>query len=185
MYIPVLKSKYYNEIRPDLLKNYYTNIMQVPVLEKIVLNIGMGNAHSNPKLLESVLEELSLISGQKAIKTIAKKSIAGFKIREGMVLGCKSTLRGNNMYEFLNRFISLVIPRIRDFSGLKLSSFDGRGSYNMSIKEQIIFPEIKVDRTQSIYGMNITFVSTSHDDDGCYNLLKSFGMPYMKKKGES
>ena len=181
MYVSFLKAKYYSTIQKDLLKKNYKNVMEVPKLQKIVLNVGIGKADSNPKLLESVCNELGFISGQKPVRTKAKKSIAGFKIREGMALGCMVTLRGNNMYEFLYRFISLIVPRIRDFNGFK-NSFDGRGNYNIGVKEQIVFPEIQVDKSQSIYGINITFVTNSKNDKGCYDLLESFGFPYVKNK---
>jgi large subunit ribosomal protein L5 len=182
MNVPRLKEKYLKNIRPELQKKFgHKSVMRVPKLEKIVLNVGMGEAHANPKMMEAALEELGLITGQKAVKTIAKKSIAGFKVREGMVLGCKVTLRGNYMYEFLDRLINVALPRVRDFKGVNPKGFDGRGNYNISVKEQIIFPEIQFDKINNIYGINITFVTSTEVDDEAYDLFKGFGMPYKNK----
>ncbi len=181
--VPRLKQKYIHELRPNLQKKYgFHSIMRVPRLEKIVLNVGMGEAHSNPKMMEACLEELSLITGQRPIKTIAKKSIAGFKVREGMVLGAKVTLRGNHMYEFLDRLINIALPRVRDFKGVNPKGFDGRGNYNISVKEQIIFPEIQFDKINNIYGINITFVTSTESDQEAYDLFEGFGMPFRSKK---
>lgn len=176
-----MKKKYRETIVPDLMKKYqYKSIMQVPKLEKVVLNIGMGSAVSNPKGLETAVDELALITGQKPLKTLARKSIAGFKLREGMVIGCKVTLRGDRMYEFLERLINIALPRVRDFKGLSPKAFDGRGNYNLSLKEQIIFPEIDVDKVDSYHGMNITMVTTAEKDEEAKELLSQMGMPYRK-----
>jgi large subunit ribosomal protein L5 len=176
-----LRDKYNKEILPFLLKKYnYKSPMQAPKLEKIVINVGMGEGHSNPKALESALETLGLITGQRAVKTKAKKSIAGFKLRENMNIGCMVTLRGDKMFEFLDRFINVALPRVRDFKGVNPKAFDGRGNYNLGIKEQLIFPEIQFDKVHSIHGMNITIVTNSANDSEAFDLLKSFGMPYKK-----
>jgi large subunit ribosomal protein L5 len=154
--------------------------MQVPKLTKIVLNMGLGEAIENKKLLETGLEELALISGQKSVKTKAKKSIATFKIRKGMEIGCRVTLRGNMMYEFLERFISIALPRVRDFRGLPRDSFDGRGNYAIGIKEQIIFPEIDYDKVEKIHGMNVVICTSAKKDEEALKLLEAFGMPFKK-----
>jgi large subunit ribosomal protein L5 len=178
---PRLKQKYHNEIKNSLIEKYkYKSTMQTPKLEKIIINVGMGDGHTNPKALDSALETLGLISGQKAVKTKAKKSIAGFKLRENMNIGCVVTLRGNKMFEFLDRFINVALPRVRDFKGVNPKGFDGRGNYNMGIKEQIIFPEIQFDKVHSIHGMNITFVTSTTSDAEAFDLIKAFGMPYRK-----
>ena len=173
--------KYKNEIADQLHKEFgYKSRMQIPRLEKIVINVGMGDAHANPKSLEKAQEELSLITGQASVKTRAKKSIAGFKTREGMVLGCMVTLRGMRMYDFLMRLINVTLPRVRDFKGINPKAFDGRGNYNMSIKEQIIFPEIDVDKVESYHGMNITFTTTAQTNDEARSLMEKLGMPFKK-----
>ena len=174
---------YKNQISPDLMKKFsYKSIMQTPRLEKAVLNIGMGEeASKNPKGLETAMEEIASITGQKPIKTIARKSIAAFKLREGMTIGCKVTLRGSKMYEFIERLVKVALPRVRDFKGVDPNGFDGRGNYNLSIKEQIIFPEINVDKVDTYHGMNITFVTTAKSDEEGRELLVGFGMPYKKK----
>jgi large subunit ribosomal protein L5 len=178
---PRLKLKYTNEIKPVLVEKYkYKSTMQAPKLEKIILNVGMGDGHTNPKALDSALETLGLITGQRAVKTKAKKSIAGFKLRENMNIGCMVTLRGDKMFEFLDRFINVALPRVRDFKGLNPKGFDGKGNFNMGIKEQIIFPEIQFDKVHSIHGMNITIVTSSENDKEALDLLKAFGMPYKK-----
>jgi large subunit ribosomal protein L5 len=178
---PRLKLKYTNEIKPVLVEKYkYKSSMQAPKLEKIILNVGMGDGHTNPKALDSALETLGLITGQRAVKTKAKKSIAGFKLRENMNIGCMVTLRGDKMFEFLDRFINVALPRVRDFKGLNPKGFDGKGNFNMGIKEQIIFPEIQFDKVHSIHGMNITIVTSSENDKEALDLLKAFGMPYKK-----
>lgn len=175
-------AKYKESVSGELMSHFaYKSFMQVPRLEKITINIGIGDAHSNPKSLEKAMDELAAITGQAPIKTISRKSIAGFKIREGMVLGCKVTLRSEKMYEFLSRLINVAIPRIRDFKGINPKSFDGRGNYNMSINEQIIFPEINVDKVDTYHGMNITMVTTARTDDEAKFLLEKLGMPFREK----
>ncbi|MBI5182379.1 MAG: 50S ribosomal protein L5 [Nitrospirae bacterium] len=174
-----LKGRYKKEIAPVLMKEYnYKNIMQVPRLDKIILNIGMGEAIANMKLLDAAAKELSIITGQKPIITKAKKSIATFKLREGMSIGCKVTLRGDRMYEFLDRFISFALPRIRDFRGVPGKGFDGRGNYTIGIKEQLIFPEINYDEIAGVHGMDITIVTTAKTDGEGKRLLSLLGMPF-------
>lgn len=180
-YTPRLKKKFNEEIVPGMMKRFgYKNVMQVPRLEKICLNMGVGEAIQDPKILERALEDLTIIGGQKPAITQAKKSISNFKLRQGMKVGCRVTLRGNRMYEFLDRFISLAVPRIRDFRGLSDKSFDGRGSYSVGAREQIIFPEINVDKIDKIRGLNITFVTNAKSDEEAYELLSNFGMPFRK-----
>lgn len=183
MQLSRLRQKYIEEVLPNLQKKFnFKSISQVPKMEKIVLNVGMGDGHSNPKALDSALDTLSAITGQRAVKTKATKSIAGFKLRENMNIGCMVTLRGEKMFEFLDRFINVALPRVRDFKGLNPKGFDGRGNYNLSIKEQIIFPEIQFDKVHSIHGMNITMVTNTKSDEEAYELLVGFGMPYRKKQ---
>ena len=178
-----LKEKYLNEIVPSLTKKHnYKSVMEVPKLEKIVINMGVGDATSNSKLLEAAVHDLELISGQKPVITKARKSIAGFKVREGQSIGCKVTLRGEKMYTFLDKLISISLPRVRDFRGVSPKSFDGRGNYTIGIKEQIIFPEIQIDKVNKISGMDITFVTTAKTDEESYELLKALGMPFTKGK---
>ena len=178
-----LFEKYKNDVVLKLFKKFtYKSIMQVPRMTCIVLNVGMGEAIQNIKLLDKAKEELSLISGQMPVITRAKKSIAGFKLRQGMPIGCKVTLRGKRMYEFFDRFVSLALPRIRDFQGLSPKSFDGRGNYSIGIKEQIIFPEINYDKVESIYGMNIVIVTTARTDEEGRALLKEMGIPFRTQK---
>lgn len=178
----ILKEIYQKEVIPKLIERFkYKNIMQVPKIEKITLNIGMGSAPSNPKILEAAVEEIALITGQKAVKTKAKKSISSFKIREGMNIGCMVTLRREKMWEFLYKLIKVDLPRVRDFRGLNPNSFDGRGNYNFSIKEQIIFPEINVDKIESYHGMNITITTTAKTDEEAKALLELLGVPFRKK----
>lgn len=177
-----LREEYNKQYKQNLVNQFkYTTIMQVPKLEKIVLNVGMGEAHSNPNLLSSVLQELGLITGQKAVKTVARKSIANFKIREGYDVGARVTLRGDKMYEFLDRLINIALPRVRDFKGLSNKSFDTNGNYNFSIMEQIIFPEINFDKTEKIHGINITIVTTAKTKDEAFALLKEFKMPFKEQ----
>jgi large subunit ribosomal protein L5 len=179
-YIPRLKKQYQEEIVPALMKRFeYKNIMQVPKLQKIVLNMGVGEAIQDSKVLERAVEDLTLIAGQKPAVTSAKKSISNFKLREGMKIGCRVTLRGDRMYEFLDRFINFATPRIRDFRGLP-NKLDGRGNYNVGIREQIVFPEINVDKIDKIRGLNITFVTNAASDEEAFELLKAFGMPFKK-----
>jgi large subunit ribosomal protein L5 len=176
---PRLKETYRNQIVPALMKEFsYKNPMQVPKLDRIVLNVGMGEAIQNVKLLESASAELGLITGQKPIVTRAKKAIAGFKLRQGLPIGAKVTLRGDRMYEFMDRLVSVALPRIRDFRGVNPKSFDGRGNYTLGLKEQLIFAEIKYDSVASIHGMDITFVTTAPTNDEGKALLRHLGMPF-------
>jgi large subunit ribosomal protein L5 len=177
--VPRLKELYRNQVVPALMKEFgYRNPMQVPRLDRIVLNVGMGEAIQNVKLLESAVAELALISGQKPVVTKAKKAIAGFKLRAGMPIGAKVTLRSDRMFEFLDRLVSLALPRIRDFRGVSPKAFDGRGNYTLGLKEQLIFPEIKYDSVQSIHGMDITIVTTAKTNDEGKALLRHLGMPF-------
>jgi len=179
---PTLLNLYKNEIIPSMMKQHnYSNIMEVPKLLSISLNIGIGDAKTNSKGFESAINELSLISGQKPVNTLAKKDISNFKIRKGWPVGCKVTLRSHRMYEFLDRLISVALPRTRDFRGLSYKSFDGMGNFNFGIKEQIIFSEINYDKIQSIRGINITIVTSSNTDSEAYSLLKLFGLPLREK----
>lgn len=179
---PRLGKFYKEEIVNALMKKFnYKNIMQVPKLEKITINIGVGDAVSDPKLLQSAINQLELITGQRPVVTKARKSISNFKLRQNMPIGCMVTLRSAMMYEFLDRFINIATPRIRDFRGLSDKSFDGRGNYSVGIKEQIIFPEIDVDKVARINGMDINFVTTAKTDEEAYALLSEFGFPFKKK----
>ena len=176
-----LKDQYNAEIVPALTKKFgYENVMQVPKLDKIVINMGVGEAKENPKALESAVADLETITGQKAVLTKAKNSIANFKIREGMNIGCKVTLRGEKMYEFLDRLVNLALPRVRDFRGINPNSFDGRGNYALGIKEQFIFPEIEFDKIDKVRGMDIIFVTTAKTDEEARELLTLFNMPFAK-----
>ena len=175
------KDLYKSEVVPALIKKFnYKNIMEVPKLDKIVINMGVGEAKENPKALESAVADLTIISGQKPIITKAKKSIANFKLREGMSIGCKVTLRGEKMYDFADRLISLALPRVRDFRGVNANSFDGRGNYALGIKEQLIFPEISYDKIDKVRGMDIIFVTTAKTDEEAKELLTLMGMPFVK-----
>jgi len=176
-----LKEKYEKTIVSDLTSKYnYKNVMEVPKLEKIVVNIGCGDATSNSKLLEAAMADLEAITGQKPVATKAKKSIAGFKLREGQAIGCKVTLRGENMYNFLDKLISITLPRVRDFRGISNKAFDGRGNYTLGLTEQLIFPEIEYDNVVKVRGMDIVFVTTAKTNDEALDLLKGFGMPFKK-----
>ncbi len=176
-----MRDFYNSEVVPAMMKKFsYKNIMQVPKIEKIVINMGVGEAKDNPKTLESAVNDLTTISGQKPIITKARKSIANFKIREGMPIGCKVTLRGDKMYDFADRLISLALHRVRDFRGVSANSFDGRGNYSMGIKEQLIFPEISYDKIDKVRGMDIIFVTTAKTDEEAKELLTLFGMPFAK-----
>jgi len=176
-----LKDQYKSEIVPALTKKFnYKNVMEVPKLDKIVINMGVGEAKENPKALESAVTDLEAITGQKAVLTKAKNSIANFKIREGMNIGCKVTLRGEKMYEFLDRLVNLALPRVRDFRGINPNSFDGRGNYALGIKEQFIFPEIEFDKVDKVRGMDIIFVTTAKTDEEARELLTQFNMPFAK-----
>ena len=177
-----LKDLYTTEIVDAMTKKFgYKNIMQVPKLEKIVVNMGVGEAKENAKVLENAVKDMETITGQKAVLTTAKKSIARFKIREGMKIGCKTTLRGEKMYEFLDRLVNLALPRVRDFRGVNPNSFDGRGNYALGIKEQIIFPEIEYDKIDKTRGMDIIFVTTAKTDEEARELLTLFNMPFAKQ----
>ena len=174
-----LKEKYLNEIAPKLKEKFgYSSAMQIPKLEKIVLNMGVGDVRENAKALENAVHDMETITGQKAVVTKAKKAIATFKIRQGMNIGCKVTLRGENMYTFLDKFISVALPRVRDFRGINPNSFDGRGNYSMGVKEQLIFPEIDYDKVDKIRGMDIIFVTTAKTDIEAKELLTQLGMPF-------
>ncbi|MEK5338303.1 50S ribosomal protein L5 [Weizmannia sp. FSL W8-1119] len=176
-----LKEKYEKEVIPALTnKFHYTSVMQVPKVEKIVINMGVGDAVQNAKMLDNAVEELTLISGQKPVVTRAKKSIAGFRLREGMPIGAKVTLRGERMYEFLDKLISVSLPRVRDFHGVSKKSFDGRGNYTLGIKEQLIFPEIDYDKVSKVRGMDIVIVTTANTDEESRELLGLLGMPFQK-----
>ena len=181
-YVPSLKKTYDEEIIQKLKNTFnYSNLMEVPKLVSISINIGLGDAKNNSKGLESAIQELTLITGQKPIITRAKKDISNFKIRKGWPVGCKVTLRSNMMFEFLERLISIALPRTRDFRGLSYKSFDGRGNYNFGVKEQIIFTEINYDKIQAVRGLNVTIATTSKTDNEAYELLKSFGFPLKEK----
>lgn len=176
-----LKEKYTKEIVPSMMEKYkYTTIMKVPKLEKIVVNIGTGDATTNSKLLEAAMNELELITGQKPVATKAKKAIAGFKLRAGQSIGCKVTLRGENMYNFLEKLIRIALPRVRDFRGISPKSFDGRGNYTLGLTEQLIFSEIEYDNVVKVRGMDVVFVTTAKSNEEAYDLLKGFGMPFKK-----
>lgn len=176
-----LREKYKNEVVPALMEKFkYDNIMQVPKLEKIVINMGIGEAKDNPKSLEAAVQELSIISGQKPVITKAKKSVSNFKLREGMAVGCKVTLRGEKMYHFLDKLMNVAIPRIRDFRGNSPKSFDGRGNYALGVKEQLIFPEIEYDKVDKVRGLDIIVVTTSQTDEEAKEFLTLMGMPFRK-----
>ena len=176
-----LKTIYNEEIVDAMIKKFgYKNIMEVPKLDKIVINMGVGEAKENAKVLESAVKDLEIISGQKAVITKAKKSIANFKIREGMSIGCKVTLRGEKMYNFLDRLVNLALPRVRDFRGVNPNSFDGRGNYSLGIKEQLNFPEIEYDKIDKVRGMDVIFVTTAKTDEEARELLRLFNMPFAK-----
>ncbi len=176
-----LKQKYQDEITPSLMNKFnYKSVMQVPAIEKIIINMGVGDAVQNSKVLDNAVEELALISGQKPMITRAKKSIAGFRLREGMPIGAKVTLRGERMYEFLQKLISVSLPRVRDFRGISKKAFDGRGNYTLGVKEQLIFPEINYDKVNKVRGMDIVIVTTSNTDEEARELLAQLGMPFQK-----
>ncbi len=176
-----LKEKYNKEIVPMLVEKHgYKSVMQAPKLDKIIINIGVGDATTNSKLIEAAMADLEIITGQKPVATKAKKAIAGFKVRAGQAIGCKVTLRGEAMYNFLDKLISITLPRVRDFKGLSNRSFDGRGNYTLGLTEQLIFSEIEYDNVVKVRGMDIVFVTTAKTNDEAYNLLKGFGMPFRK-----
>ena len=176
-----LKDIYLNEIVPEMIKKFgYKNVMEVPKLNKVVVNMGVGEAKENVKLLDSAMNDMSIITGQKPVQTKAKNSVANFKIREGMPIGAKVTLRGNQMYEFVDRLINLALPRVRDFRGVNPNAFDGRGNYALGIKEQLIFPEIEYDKVDKVRGMDVIFVTTAKTDEEARYLLTLFNMPFAK-----
>ena len=176
-----LKETYVNEVAPALMKKFeYKSVMQIPKLDKIVINVACGEARDNPKVVDAIVSDLSQITGQKPVLCKAKKSVANFKLREGMTIGVKVTLRGSRMYEFLDRFFNLALPRVRDFRGINANSFDGRGNYSMGIKEQLIFPEIEYDKVDKVRGMDIIFVTTAKTDEEARELLTQFNMPFAK-----
>ena len=180
---PRLKEKYQSEIVPALKEKFqYKSVMQVPRIVKISINKGIGEAVADKKLIDVGVEELGLITGQKAVPTIAKKSVSNFKLREGMPIGAKVTLRGDRMYEFIDRLLNIALPRVRDFRGVKAKGFDGRGNYTLGVQEQIIFPEISIEKVNKISGMDITFVTTANTDEESFELLKAFGMPFVTGK---
>ena len=181
-YVPTLKKMYKEQVGPALVKEFnYSSVMQVPVLEKIVINQGLGQAIGDKKILETAIEELTKITGQRAVTTRSKKDISNFKLRKGMPIGARVTLRQNKMYEFLERLVAVALPRIRDFKGIN-DKFDGQGNYTLGITEQIIFPEIDIDKINKILGMEITFVTTAKTDEEAYALLKQFGLPFKNAK---
>lgn len=176
-----LKAKYENEVRPSLIEKFnYSSVMAAPKLEKIVLNMGVGDATQNSKNLDEAVEELGLISGQKPLITKAKKSIAGFRLREGMAIGAKVTLRGTRMYDFLDRLVNVSLPRVRDFRGVSNKAFDGRGNYTLGVREQLIFPEIDYDNVNRVRGLDIVIVTTANSDEEAHELLAQLGMPFAK-----
>lgn len=182
---PRIKQKYVDDIVPALKEKFqYTSVMQVPKLSKIVLNKGIGAAVADKKLVDQGVEELSLITGQRAVSTKAKTSVSNFKLREGMPIGAKVTLRGQKMYEFLDRLMTVALPRVRDFKGISDKGFDGRGNYTLGVEEQIIFPEISIEKVNRISGMDITFVTSANTDEESFALLKAFGMPFVNKNKE-
>ncbi|MCG3087826.1 50S ribosomal protein L5 [Sporosarcina cyprini] len=176
-----LKDKFVKEVSPALMSKFeYKSVMQVPKVEKIVINMGVGDAVQNSKALDAAVEDLTIISGQKPVVTKAKKSIAGFRLREGMPIGAKVTLRGDRMYEFLDKLIAISLPRVRDFRGVSKKAFDGRGNYTLGVKEQLIFPEIDYDKVSKVRGMDIVIVTTANSDEEARELLTQFGMPFQK-----
>lgn len=181
-----LNEKYIQEVTPSLMKKFeYKSVMQVPKVEKIVINIGLGEAVSNPKVLDEAVAELTQITGQKPVVTKAKKSIANYKLRAGMPIGCKVTLRGEKMYEFLYKLVNITLPRVRDFRGVSTTAFDGRGNYTLGVKEQIIFPEINYDKVNKLRGMDIVIVTTANTNDEAKALLQELGMPFKKQGGQN
>lgn len=177
----VLAEQYKNEIKPRLMERFnYENIMEVPKIEKVVVNVGLGEAKENPKVLDSAVEQIAIITGQRPVVTRAKKSVANFKIREGMPIGVKTTLRGDKMNEFLFKLINVALPRIRDFRGISPESFDGRGNFSLGISEQIVFPEIKIDDVETVYGLEVTIVTSAETDEEANELLSLMGMPFQQ-----
>jgi len=176
-----LKEKYTSEIAPALMQKFnYKSVMQIPKLDKVVINVGSSEARDNAKVIDNIIADLTLITGQKAVPTVARKSVANFKVREGMKIGCKVTLRGEKMYEFVDRLFNFSLPRVRDFKGINPNAFDGRGNYALGLKEQLIFPEIEYDKVDKIRGMDICFVTTANTDEEARELLLAFGAPFAK-----
>ena len=176
-----MRERFENEVKKSMMEKFnYTSVMQVPKVDKIVINMGLGDAVSNSKIIDEATAELALITGQKPIVTRAKKSIAGFRLREGMPIGCKVTLRGARMYDFLDKLVSIALPRVRDFRGVSANAFDGRGNYTLGVKEQLIFPEIEYDKVSKVRGMDIVIVTTANTDEESRELLKELGMPFQK-----
>ena len=185
-YTPRLADKYSKEVVPALMKKFaYKTVMQAPKLEKICINRGVNGAVTDKKLVDIAVEELNMITGQKAVATMSKKDISNFKLRANISIGVKVTLRGNHMYEFMDRLMNVALPRVRDFRGVSDKGFDGRGNYTLGVKEQIIFPEISIDKVQKINGMDITFVTTAQSDEESFELLKAFGMPFVNKNSNN
>lgn len=186
VYIPRLRKQYQDEVIPALMKKFgYTTVMQCPRLVKICLNQGVKGSVADKKLIDDAIAEMTLVTGQQAVPTLSKKDISNFKLRKNMPIGCRVTLRGTKMYEFLDRFIAITLPRVRDFKGINDKSFDGRGNYTMGITEQIIFPEIDIDKVAKISGMDITFVTTANTNEEAYELLKELGLPFKNIKRET
>ena len=176
-----MKDLYREQVAPALMKQFaYSSVMQIPKLDKIVINIGAGDAKDNSKVIENIITDLTTISGQKAVATVAKKSVANFKLRQGMKIGAKVTLRGEKMYEFMDRLFNFALPRVRDFKGINPNAFDGRGNYSLGLKEQLIFPEIEYDKVEKIRGMDIVFVTTAHTDEEAKEMLKLMGAPFAE-----
>lgn len=179
--MPRLKDYYKNEVAPALMKRFsYKSVMQIPKIDKVVLNVGAGDAKENSKVIDNVIAELTLITGQKAVPTVAKKSVANFKVRQGMKIGAKVTLRGDRMYEFIDKLFNFALPRVRDFKGINPNGFDGRGNYSLGLREQLIFPEIDYDTVEKIRGMDIAFVTTARTDEEARELLTLMGAPFAK-----
>jgi large subunit ribosomal protein L5 len=179
--LPRLREKYENEVVPAMREKFgYKSIMEVPKVDKVVVNMGVGDAKDNSKLLDAAVNDLTLISGQKAVVTRSKKSIANFKIRQGMAIGCKVTLRGAKMYEFVDKLFNVALPRVRDFKGVSTKAFDGRGNYSLGVKEQLIFPEVEYDKVEKLRGMDIIFVTTAKSDEEARELLRLLGMPFAQ-----
>ena len=177
--MPRLKDMYKEQVAPALMKQFeYSSVMQIPKFDKIVINIGAGDAKDNSKVIENIINDLTIIAGQKAVPTVAKKSVANFKLRQGMKIGAKVTLRGDKMYEFMDRLFSFALPRVRDFKGINPNGFDGRGNYALGLKEQLIFPEIEYDKVEKIRGMDIVFVTTANTDEEAKEMLKLMGAPF-------
>jgi large subunit ribosomal protein L5 len=185
-YLPRLRKRYQDEAMPELQKEFgIDNVMAIPRIEKVVLNIGLGEATQNIKLLDEAVEELAQIAGQRPVITRARKSIAAFKVREGMPIGCRVTLRGSRMWDFLDRLISIALPRVRDFQGVKTSAFDGRGNYTLGVQDHLIFPDIDYNKVNRTKGLNITIVTTAQNDEQALHLLRSLGMPFRRPRNEN